>query len=62
MYPEPTVPFYYVLSVYVPLFLIAYMGILLTVSAVVRCLRAITTALHGHEHRGVGITPEPWSA
>jgi hypothetical protein len=59
MYPEPAVPFYYVLSVYVPLFLIAYLGIFLTVSAAVRWLRAITTALHGRAHRGVGITPEP---
>ncbi|MEW6441645.1 MAG: hypothetical protein AB1640_11985 [bacterium] len=61
MYPEPTVPFY-VLSVYVPLVLVAYLAIFLTLSAVVRCFGAIAAALHGHTRRGVSMTPEPRAA
>ena len=46
MYPEPSVPFYCVLSVYIPLLLIAYLALYLTLTVVVGCVRRIASVLH----------------
>jgi len=45
MYPEPSVPFYCVLSVYIPLLLLAYLAVFLTLSAVVSSVRGIASVL-----------------
>ena len=45
MYPEPSVPFYCVLSVYIPLLLAAYLAVFLTLSAVVSTVRGIASVL-----------------
>ena len=48
MYTEPSVPFYMVLSVYVPLLLIAYLAVFFTLSTAASCLRGIISLLHRH--------------
>jgi|GEM_PF-2624243 hypothetical protein len=65
MYTEPSVPFYMVLSVYIPLVLAAYLGIFLGLSALVALARALAGVLHGkgREHSagagapGLGLEP-----
>ncbi|MEW6441613.1 MAG: hypothetical protein AB1640_11825 [bacterium] len=67
MIPEPSVPFYGVLSVYIPLVLVAYLAVFLSLSAMVRCLTGLAAILHrqGRDRRGprsVRVTPEPETA
>lgn len=55
---EPSVPFYMVLSVYVPLVLVAYVGIFLALSALAALGRSLAGAFRARErdHHAAGRT------
>ncbi|MEW6441246.1 MAG: hypothetical protein AB1640_09975 [bacterium] len=64
MYTEPGVPFYMVLSVYLPLLLMGYLAVFLAL--MVRMARFCASLVHGKEReerpRRVGLAYEPGRA
>lgn len=54
MYPEPTVPFYMVLSVYVPLIILAYFAVYLTLRLFVFTVERLAARWNARERDELG--------